>query len=162
MNFIVTLLLSIIIFFSVEVRANKPNTIISVMAVTLNNKNKPVDAPHYRNFHTYKLINDETKEKKVVIQGKKAKFIYLAPGRYCFWSSTYGNKTELKILNPICFIVKKEGVTNTGTWVIGHRISSRTMYHLLVDIKDNYLELESIFNVTNSIPPDLYKKKSSL
>lgn len=137
--------------------ANEPNTLISVHKVKLNNKNKPIKNTYFKRNSTYQLINEKTKKIKLVDQNGKAKALYLKPGRYCFKSFYINTVQRVNILNPLCFLVSENVVSNAGTWVIGSKESGSSWYALLIDIKDNYSELESILEVDNSIPATLYK-----
>jgi hypothetical protein len=130
--------------------ANTPNTLISIHAVELNNKDKPVQRTYIERA-TYRLINEKTHKITLITQKSKAKAIYLEPGQYCFKSLE-----RINIRNPACFNVLDNAISNAGTWLIGYRSFSdndRThRYALLVDHKDNYSELESILEVKNSVP----------
>ncbi|WP_041421554.1 hypothetical protein [Shewanella sediminis] len=137
--------------------AKEPNTLISIHKVELNNKNKPIKKTYFKRFSSYQLINEETQQVRSIHQNNEAKAIYLEPGRYCFRSFNISTSQKVKILNPLCFQVSDNAISNAGTWVIGSRVSGTNWYALLVDIKDNYSELESILGVENSIPAIVYK-----
>jgi len=81
----------------------------------------------------------------------------LEAGRYCFKSFNISFSQRVNILNPLCFIVSENVLSNAGTWVVGTRVSSDGWYALLVDMKENYSELESILKVEGSVPAVVYK-----
>jgi hypothetical protein len=136
--------------------ANTPNTLISIHAVELNNKDKPVQRTYIERA-TYRLINENTHKITLITQKSKAKAIYLEPGQYCFKSLERLN-SNINIRNPACFNVLDNAISNAGTWLIGYRSFSDNeqpsfhQYALLLDHKDNYSELESILEVKNSVP----------
>ncbi|MFC3203235.1 hypothetical protein ACFOEW_15595 [Alteromonas oceani] len=137
--------------------ANEPNTLISIHKVELNNKNKPIKKTYFKKYSTYQLINERTQKIKSIHQNGKAKAVYLEPGRYCFKSFNISGSQRINILNPLCFEVSGNVITNAGTWVIGSRISGSNWYSLLIDMKENYSELESILEVGNSVPAVVFK-----
>lgn len=131
---------------------SEPNTLISVHITEVNNKNKPVKRTYRDTYTDYRLVNYETGKKKAISQNRKAELLYLQPGTYCLYSTGYANFHILKIPNSVCFRIEDEGITNVGTWVIGIRASPPHMYALLIDMKENYEELESYVGVTDSTP----------
>lgn len=153
-RFFINFVFVLVCFASTETRANEPNTLISVHKVELNNKNMPIKSSYSELWIHYRLENEETQAVTLIIQNRKAKAVYLEPGSYCFYSI---NKFEVEIIrieNPLCFQVQDVGVTNTGTWVIGWRSPPwpASIYARLVDMKENYSELESILEVSASKP----------
>ena len=132
--------------------ANEPNTLISVHVAEINNKNKPVQRTYSDSWSTFRLINEETGKKTSVTQRRKAKFLYLEPGTHCIYSTDFANFEILRIPNSVCFRVEEKGITNAGTWVIGIRASPPYMYALIIDMKENYDELEAFLEVFGSTP----------
>lgn len=153
-RFFINFVFVLVCFASTETRANEPNTLISVHKVELNNKNMPIKSSYSELWIHYRLENEETQAVTLIIQDRKAKAVYLEPGSYCF-STNYYYSAIIRIQNPLCFQVQDVGVTNAGTWVIGMRFSPRwpkKPYARLVDMKENYSELESILEVSASKP----------
>jgi hypothetical protein len=97
------------------------------------------------------LYNEDTGKTRKINQGGKAKLVYLEPGSYCFYSTDYAQLEYIKVLNPLCFNVADEGITNVGTWVLGLRLGGG-FYCRLLDMKENFSELESIMSVSDSTP----------
>lgn len=147
----------LLLFFCIAVKAEEPNTLISIHKVELNNKNKPIKRTYSKKYSNYQLINENTRKIRSITQNGEAKFIYLEPGRYCFKSFNISFSQMVDILNPLCFVVSENLLSNAGTWVVGTRVSSDGWYALLVDMKENYSELESILKVEGSIPAVVYK-----
>ncbi len=152
-----TLFYLLFLFLCNTALAKEPNTLISVHKVELNNKNKPIKRTYVNGYSTYQLVNEETKKVKSIDQNGKAMALYLEPGRYCFKSFNISASQKVKILNPLCFTISDNVISNVGTWVIGSRVSGSNWYALLIDMKDNYSELETILEVDNSIPAVVHK-----
>jgi hypothetical protein len=147
----------LLLFFCIAVNAKEPNLLISIHKVELNNKNKPIKRTYSKKYSEYQLINENTRKIKSFKQNRKARAIYLDPGRYCFKSFNISSSQRVNILNPLCFIVSENVLSNAGTWVVGARVSNDGWYALLVEMKDNYSELESILKVEGSVPAVFYK-----
>jgi len=135
-----------------DVKSVEINTLISVHEVGLNNNGKPIKRTYDKKNITYRLINDKTSTIKTIHQWGKAKALNLEPGSYCFRSWRFSDSQWAKIINPICFVVKAKGIVNAGTWVIGVKASNQEWYAKIVDIKENYKEVETILKIGSSIP----------
>jgi hypothetical protein len=146
---------------STNVKAQEPNTLISVHLIGLNHKGTPIKSTYDKKYNTYQLINEETREVKSIYQNGVAKLIYLQPGRYCFKSYSFSASQRIGIINPLCFDVLGHGFSNVGTWIIGGKVSRSGWYAKLVDMKDNYAELESILDIEISTPVTVYKPKNN-
>ena len=131
---------------------NRPNTLISVHLVELSNKNTPIKRTYREIRTTYRLYREDTNETRKIRQGKRASLIFLEPGTYCFHSTNYAQLEHIRVQNPLCFTVVDEGITNAGTWILGLRIGRPHIYARLVDMKENYSELESIKSVSGTTP----------
>ncbi|WP_019029851.1 hypothetical protein [Colwellia piezophila] len=153
------------LFVGATAFAEIPNTLISIQSVELNNKDKPIMRTYQERWNVYQIINEKTQKIKSINQNGKAKAIYLEPGSYCLKSFNLSDSDKVNILNPHCFKVVVNVISNTGTFVIGTRVGndkgSASRFALLVDMKDNYSELESILAVTNSVPAVIYKSEAN-
>lgn len=152
-----------LLLVSTAALANEPNSLISVHKVELNNQNSPIEHTYAKRFNTYQLINEKTQVTKSIHQNGVAKAIYLEPGDYCLKSFSLYESHKANILNPHCFKVLDNVISNAGTFVIGTRVGndkgSASRFALLVDMKDNYSELESLLAITNSMPAVIYKSE---
>lgn len=138
-------------------QAEEPNTLIAIHRVELNNKNKPIKRTYFKRNSIVQVVNEQTQKIKSINQQGKAKALYLEPGRYCFKSFNVSGSQKVKILNPYCFDISGEAVTNLGTWVIGSNVSGSNWYALMIDIKQNHSEIESILGIKGSVPATIYK-----
>ncbi|MFB2640879.1 hypothetical protein ACE02D_01085 [Shewanella bicestrii] len=140
------------VFFVFDVYAQQLNTLIAVNAVSLDNKGNPIVKEYRFNRLTYRLINEDTNKTVTIRQYGRAKSLYLEPGSYCFNAWMFSTSQPVNVVNPLCFIVPQNGVVNAGTWVMGVRASNSQWYSKLLDMKENYKEVEALLDMPNSIP----------
>ena len=141
--------------FGATALANEPNTLISVHITALSIDHRPVPGALKRSNIEYRLYNEETKETFRVEQFRKAKFIYLEPGVWCLHSTKHGKYNVVRVTNSGCFRVAEGVVNNAGTWIIGLSAHRGPSNSLLVEMRENHLELEEVLGVTGSKPTEL-------
>ena len=153
------LLILVICLFTSVCWAESPNTIIALHTVELNNKGKPITRTYAERYNRVVLTNQESDDERVVEYGGLATQIYLEPGVYCFKSVYINSSQFLGIVNPLCFLVEAEGITNAGTWVIGTKVTGSNWYAAMVDVKANYDELAGILGVQPGAAATVLKPK---
>ena len=147
----------LLLALTLDCRAESPNTIIAVHTVELNNKNKPINRTYAKKSNRVIVAKQDSDVTRAIEYGGLAGFVDLEPGVYCFKSVYINHSQFLGIVNPLCFRVENEGVTNAGTWVLGTRVAGKNWYAAIVDLKANHTELGELLEIPSGTPSVILK-----